>query len=69
MDGSVMLTIPPGTENGQVFRLRGKGMPKLRKPDEHGDLYAEINVQLPTDLSDRERELFEKLRGLAGGSE
>jgi len=68
MVGPVMLTIPPGTEDGQVFRLRGKGMPKLRNPEEHGDLYAEIDVELPTELSDRERELFEELRSLSVGS-
>ena len=68
MDGSVMLTIPSGTQNGQVFRLRGKGMPKLRNPDEHGDLFAQADVQLPEDLAPRERELFEELRRLSGGS-
>jgi curved DNA-binding protein len=62
MDGSVMLTIPPGTQNGQVFRLQGKGMPRLRNPEEHGDLYAEVTVQLPTDLTAHQRELFEQLR-------
>jgi curved DNA-binding protein len=67
MSGSVMLTIPSGTQNGQVFRLRGKGMPKLRNPDEHGDLYAEVDVQLPTELTPRERELFEELRSLSSG--
>jgi curved DNA-binding protein len=67
MTGSVMLTIPPGTQNGQVFRLRGKGMPKLRHPEEYGDLYAEVDVQLPVDLTPRERELFEELRGLSRG--
>ena len=65
MNGSVMLTIPSGTQNGQVFRLRGKGMPKLRNPEEHGDLYAEVNVRLPTDLTPRQRELFEELRSVS----
>ncbi len=65
MNGSVMLTIPPGTQNGQVFRLRGKGMPQLRNREEHGDLYAEVDVQLPTDLTPRQRELFEELRSLS----
>ncbi len=65
MNGSVMLTIPSGTQNGQVFRLRGKGMPKLRNPEEHGDLYAEMNVRLPADLTPRQRELFEELRSLS----
>jgi curved DNA-binding protein len=65
LQGSVMLTIPSGTQNGQVFRLRGKGMPKLRNAEEHGDLYAQVDVQLPTDLTPRQRELFEELRSLA----
>lgn len=65
LTGAVVLTIPPGTQNGQVFRLQGKGMPKLRNPAEHGDLYAEVEVQLPTDLSSRERELFEELRSIS----
>ncbi len=64
--GTVMLTIPPGTQNGQVFRLRGQGMPELRNPQELGDLYAEVHVRLPTDLSPRERELFEELRSISG---
>jgi curved DNA-binding protein len=56
LDKMVNLTIPPGTGNGKVFRLSGLGMPKLRKSDERGDLYAEVEVELPKDLSDAERE-------------
>jgi curved DNA-binding protein len=62
LGGPVMLTIPAGTQNGRVFRLRGKGLPRLRKPKQHGDLYAKVEVQLPADLSPRQRELFEELR-------
>jgi curved DNA-binding protein len=62
LDGDLMLTIKPGTQNGQTFRLRGKGMPKLRRKGEHGDLYVTVNVQLPTDLTDRQRELLEEMR-------
>ncbi|MGD9030626.1 MAG: J domain-containing protein [Anaerolineae bacterium] len=65
MDGSVMLTIPPGTQNGQVFRLRGKGMPRLREPGDRGDLYAEVAVRVPTDLTSHQRELFEQLRDIS----
>jgi curved DNA-binding protein len=65
MEGSVMLTIPAGTQNGQVFRLRGRGLPKLRNPDVRGDLYAEVDVQLPEDLTPRQRELFEELRSIS----
>jgi DnaJ-class molecular chaperone len=62
LGGPVMLTIPAGTQNGRVFRLRGKGLPGLRKPQQRGDLYAKVEVQLPTDLDPRQRELFEELR-------
>jgi curved DNA-binding protein len=62
MTGSVVLTIPAGTQNGRSFRLRGKGMPHLRQPDQYGDLYAKVEVQLPTHLTAQQRELFEELR-------
>src|SRR5687768_9173899 len=55
------LRIPPLTQNGQVFRLKGYGMPAVGKPEEKGDLYARAEVQLPTQLTDRERELYEAL--------
>jgi curved DNA-binding protein len=58
---SVRLRIPPLTQNGQVFRLKGYGMPALGKPGEHGDAYARVDVQLPTQLSDEERANWEAL--------
>jgi curved DNA-binding protein len=61
--GNVNLKIPEGSQNGQTFRLRGKGMPKLNKPNEYGDLYARLDVRLPTRLTPEQRELFEQLRG------
>lgn len=66
MTGDVMLAIPEGTQNGQTFRLRGKGMPRLRQKGEHGDLYARVEVQLPSKLTARQRELFEELRKVEG---
>ena len=65
LSGPVMLTIPAGTQNGRVFRLRGKGMPHLRHPEQHGDLYAKVGMRLPTQLTPRQRELFEELRGMS----
>jgi curved DNA-binding protein len=62
--GDVSLRIQPGTQSGATVRLRGKGMPMLRHPDQYGDLYAHILVQVPTDLSNEEKRLFEDLRGL-----
>jgi len=62
MNGQVVLTIPPGTQNGRTFRLRGKGMPRLRNAEQHGDLYVKVEVQLPAHLTPEQRELFERLR-------
>jgi curved DNA-binding protein len=62
MNGEVVLTIPAGTQNGRTFRLRGKGMPRLRHPEQHGDLFAKIEVRLPTELTPRQRELFTELQ-------
>jgi curved DNA-binding protein len=59
------LTVPPETQNGQRFRLGGQGMPRLGD-SERGDLYAEVRVVVPTQLSERERELFQELAGLRG---
>ena len=61
----VALKVPPLTQNGRVFRLSGLGMPRLdekRKNKARGDLLVRVNVVLPQSLSDRERELFERLR-------
>lgn len=62
--GHVGLAIPPETQNGRLFRLTGRGMPKLKTPSEYGDLYARIRVKLPTKLSEEERGLFAQLRDL-----
>jgi curved DNA-binding protein len=64
MDRPVKLNIPPETANGKVFRLRGLGMPRLRQPDQRGDLYATVAVQLPQRLSQKEKELLGQLRAL-----
>jgi DnaJ-class molecular chaperone len=64
MTGSVMLTVPPETQSGKTFRLRGKGMPKLGRASEHGDLLAKVEITIPRHLSEREQELFGELRQL-----
>jgi len=63
------LRIPPLTQNGQIFRLKGYGMPSVGKPDDKADLYARIEVQLPAHLSTEERELWEALRKASGEGE
>jgi DnaJ-class molecular chaperone len=61
---SLRLKIPPTTQTGQVMRLKGHGMPTAGKPDEQGDLYATVDVQLPRQLTPEQREHFEALQKL-----
>ncbi|MAS32809.1 MAG: molecular chaperone DnaJ [Anaerolineaceae bacterium] len=63
-DGDVELTIPAGTQTGRVFRLRGKGIPRLRTDGSNsgrGDQLVYIQVAVPTHLTEQQRELFEEL--------
>jgi molecular chaperone DnaJ len=60
IDGSVDLAIPPGTQSGQTFRLRGKGVRRLAG-DGRGDLYVTARVEIPRSLDARTQELFREL--------
>ena len=62
--GPVVLKIPPGSQPGQTFRLKARGMPGLRKPGQKGDLYAKLKLIVPRDLSSQEKALFEQLAAL-----
>ncbi len=64
LGGPVMLKIPAGSQPGRTFRLRGRGMPNLRNPAQHGDLLAKVKISLPKKLSKAERKLFEQLARL-----
>jgi len=66
LSGDVTLTIPPETQNGRRFRLKGQGMPRLQNPQERGDLYVRTRVVLPTNLNEREKKLFKELASLRG---
>jgi DnaJ-class molecular chaperone len=61
---SLRLRIPPTTQNGQVFRLKGHGMPTVNRPEETGDLYGTVDVQLPRQLTPEQRAHFEALAKL-----
>ncbi len=63
-DRPLRLKIPPMTQNGQVFRLKGHGMPVVGKPAERGDLYATVNVTLPKQLTPEQRRHYEELAKL-----
>jgi len=66
LTGSVVLRIPAGTQSGRSFRLSGQGMPKLRSPQDHGDLYAKVRVMLPEKLDEREQKLVREWAALRG---
>jgi molecular chaperone DnaJ len=58
LGGRVLLTVPAGTQQGQTFRLAGKGMPRL-KGEGSGDLYARVKVVMPAKLEGHERQAAE----------
>jgi molecular chaperone DnaJ len=60
LDGDVVVNIKPGTQPGEVLRIKGKGMPKLGGYG-RGNLMIRVNVEVPTSLSPRQRELLEEL--------
>jgi curved DNA-binding protein len=62
IDRSVALTIPPETDSGRTFRLKGLGMPKLGNPGQRGDLYAEVRVQVPKNLSEAQKDQFKDIQ-------
>ena len=61
LDGDVELDIPPGTQPGEIFVVRGEGMPRLRRPARRGDLRVVANIVVPRRLSREQRKLAEKL--------
>ena len=65
---SLRLKIPPTTQNAQVFRLKGHGMPVSGTSGEQGDLYATVDVQLPRSVTPEQRRLFEELQKLEKGA-
>ncbi len=65
MTGDVTVTVPPGTQSSKMLRLGGKGMPKVRTGG-NGDQYVRLLGLLPTNLTERERELYAELAALRG---
>lgn len=63
-DGKVKLKVAPGTQNGTKVKLKGKGFPVYKKEDAFGDLYITYQIEIPTNLSEKEKELFNELSKL-----
>ncbi|MBS1662704.1 MAG: J domain-containing protein [Bacteroidetes bacterium] len=64
LSGKVKLKVKPETPGGSTTRLKGKGFPVYKKDGEFGDLYVNFDIQLPTHLTEKEKELFNELRKL-----
>jgi curved DNA-binding protein len=62
ISGSVRLKVPETTQPGQIFRLKGHGMPVIGKADAKGDLYATADVQLPRSLTKDQRQAWEQIK-------
>ena len=63
IDGLVKIKVPPGTQSGKIFRLRGKGLPALQS-SHRGDQLIHVNLWTPKKLSKEETELLERMRGM-----
>jgi len=63
-EGKVKLKIKPETQNGTKVKLKAKGFPKYKKEGEFGDLYVTYNIKTPTNLTEKEKELFKALKKL-----
>jgi curved DNA-binding protein len=61
MNGKVKLKVNPGTQNGTKIRLKGKGFPVYKKEGQYGDLYVTFSVKIPTNLTEKQKELFIEL--------
>ena len=64
LSGKVKIKIAEGTQNGKSIRIKGKGMPVYGKTAVHGDLYVQLQVQIPEKLNEKQKELFEQLKAL-----
>lgn len=64
LTGKVKLKIKPETPNGHMVRLRGKGFPIYKQEDRFGDLYVTLDLRLPTNLTEKEKELFRQLAAI-----
>lgn len=67
LNGKVKIKVKPETQNGTKVKLKGKGMPVYKKEGQFGDLYITYNIQIPVNLTDKQKKLFEELAGEVKG--
>ncbi len=66
LDGRIRIKIPPGTEGGRVFRLRGHGVPDVRSGGQKGDLYVRVQIAVPKKMTPRQAELLREFANETG---
>ena len=64
LQGDKKITIPEGTDSGKSLRLKQLGMPRYGKPDQYGDLYVKVDIEVPKNLSPEEKDLLMKLKSM-----
>lgn len=64
MDGKVKLKVNPGTQNNSKVRLKGKGFPVYKEDGKFGDLIVTYSIDIPTNLTDKQKELFREIQSL-----
>lgn len=64
LDGKVKLKVKPETQNGTKVRLKGKGFPVYKKEGQYGDLIVTYDVQIPTHLTEKQKELFREIQSM-----
>jgi curved DNA-binding protein len=62
LNGKVKIKVKHETQNGTKIKLKGKGMPRYKKENEFGDLYVTYDIQIPVNLTEKQKKLFEELR-------
>lgn len=61
-EGEIQVDVPEGTQPGQVLRVKGKGLPKNRRGTKKGSLYIKVDVKIPEDYSEEDKEFFQKFK-------
>lgn len=64
LSGKIKLNVKPETQNGTKIRLKGKGFPVYKKEGGYGDLYVTYSIRIPTNITEKQKELFRQLSEL-----